>query len=200
SRGHLLAGGRPHGRGLERPQAARQLAPAGEVLHRRRLGLRRQPRGLRKPPRRWRPLPPGRGVLVSRRRHQQLRLEPRLDVPPSARPPRLPGSPVSRRLDDRPGREPRLPERSRRAWGRGAARPGDRHRARHAVELRRQQALELPTAAAKLLAAAALIALAMGAGVAHAAAPTTPVYDSRGNLVGTPFVPPKEEPLLTEKE
>ena len=39
---------------------------------------------------------PGRGVLVPRRRHQQLRLEPRLDVPPSARPPRLPGSPVPR--------------------------------------------------------------------------------------------------------
>ncbi|HEY7561942.1 MAG TPA: hypothetical protein VH650_07190 [Gaiellaceae bacterium] len=71
------------------------------------------------------------------------------------------------------------------------------------MELRRQQALELPTAAAKVLAAAALLAVAIGvgAGAAHAAAPvTTPVYDSRGNLVGTPFVPPKEEPVLTEKE
>jgi hypothetical protein len=66
------------------------------------------------------------------------------------------------------------------------------------VELRRQQALELPTAALRV-AVAALVALAL-AGAAHAAVPTSPVYDSNGNLIGTPFVPPPTEPLLTEQE
>jgi hypothetical protein len=66
------------------------------------------------------------------------------------------------------------------------------------VELRRQQALELPTTAFRV-AAAGLVALAL-AGAAHAAVPTSPVYDSRGNLIGTPFAPPPEEPLLTEDD
>ena len=66
------------------------------------------------------------------------------------------------------------------------------------MELRRQQALELPTAALRV-AVAALVALAL-AGAAHAAVPTSPVYDSNGNLIGTPFVPPPTEPLLTEQE
>ncbi len=66
------------------------------------------------------------------------------------------------------------------------------------MELRRQQALELPTPV-KQLAAACLIALAL-AGAAHAAQPATPVYDSQGNLIGTPFVPPPAEPLLTEED
>ncbi len=30
--------------------------------------------------------------------------------------------------------------------------------------------------------------------------PDTPVYDSRGNLIGTPFAPRPEEPMLTEEE
>jgi hypothetical protein len=30
--------------------------------------------------------------------------------------------------------------------------------------------------------------------------PDTPVYDSRGNLIGTPFAPRPEEPILTEEE
>ena len=51
----------------------------------------------------------------------------------------------------------------------------------------------------KHLAAAGLVALAF-AGAAHAAVPTTPVYDSRGNLIGTPFVPPPAEPILTEED
>jgi hypothetical protein len=51
----------------------------------------------------------------------------------------------------------------------------------------------------KHLAAAGLVALALG-GAAHAAVPTAPVYDSRGNLIGTPFAPPPEEPLLTEED
>ncbi len=65
------------------------------------------------------------------------------------------------------------------------------------MELRRQQALELPTAA-RLLALAALVALALAAPAA-AGIPTGQVYDSRGNLVETPFVPEKPEPALTEE-
>ena len=71
-----------------------------------------------------------------------------------------------------------------------AACTGRRDRARHAVELRRQQALELPTAARRLIglgAGSRALALAL-AGPAAAEAPTAPVYDSKGNLVGTPFV------------
>ena len=67
------------------------------------------------------------------------------------------------------------------------------------MELRRQQALELPTTALRVAALAGLVALAL-AGAAHAAQPPSPVYDSRGNLIGTPFVPPPAEPLLTEEE
>jgi hypothetical protein len=51
----------------------------------------------------------------------------------------------------------------------------------------------------KHLIAVSVVALAL-AGAAHAAVPTSPVYDARGNLVGTPFVPPPAEPLLTEEE
>jgi hypothetical protein len=50
---------------------------------------------------------------------------------------------------------------------------------------------------------AGLVALAFAfalAGPAVAAAPTRPVYDARGNLVGTPFVPAAEEPALEEDE
>ena len=69
------------------------------------------------------------------------------------------------------------------------------------MELRRQQALELPAPPRRVAAAAvALAALALGPGAAAAAAQDSPVYDSRGNLVGTPFVPAPEEPLLTEDE
>jgi hypothetical protein len=66
------------------------------------------------------------------------------------------------------------------------------------VELRRQQALELPTTARGTLAAVALL-LALGAGTAAGATPKTPVYDARGNLVGTPFVPEPTKPVLTEE-
>jgi hypothetical protein len=66
------------------------------------------------------------------------------------------------------------------------------------VELRRQQALELPTAPRPLI--PALLGALVLAGAAHAAVPTTPVYDERGNLVGTPFAPQPEEPLLSEEE
>ena len=40
----------------------------------------------------------------------------------------------------------------------------------------------------------------MLAGAAHAAVPTAPVYDSRGNLIETPFAPPPAEPTLTEED
>ena len=85
------------------------------------------------------------------------------------------------------------------------------------MELRRQQALELPTAPGRLdawpvggrtrhlpgrrLALAVLAALLVGAGAAHAQPPpAAPSYDERGNLTGTPFVPEPEQPLLTEEE
>jgi hypothetical protein len=68
------------------------------------------------------------------------------------------------------------------------------------VELRREQALELPTAARRL---ALLLALAALAAPATAAAdPQTPVYNSHGDLIGTPFVP-QDQPAaaeLTDKE
>lgn len=67
------------------------------------------------------------------------------------------------------------------------------------MELRREQALELPTAARRCLALAAAL-LALSAGTAAAAPPTAPVYDADGNLVGTPFVPPPEKPSLERKE
>ncbi len=40
----------------------------------------------------------------------------------------------------------------------------------------------------------------MVAGSASAAVPTSPVYDSRGNLIETPFAPPPAEPVLTEED
>jgi hypothetical protein len=55
------------------------------------------------------------------------------------------------------------------------------------VELRGEQALELPASLIRLL-AVALGALALAAPAA-AAGPTAPVYDSDGNLIQTPFVP-----------
>jgi hypothetical protein len=65
------------------------------------------------------------------------------------------------------------------------------------VELRRQQALELSTSARGAVAVAAVV-LTLGVGTASAATPTTPVYDSRGNLIGTPFVPAPSRPTLTK--
>jgi len=68
------------------------------------------------------------------------------------------------------------------------------------VELRREQALELPTARFGLALVLALGALWIAGGAA--AAPTDPVYNSRGNLVGTPFVP-QDKPSaaqLTDKQ
>lgn len=72
------------------------------------------------------------------------------------------------------------------------------------MELRRQQALELPTRAPRVgraTTAAGLAALLLGVGAAQGQQPPpSPEYDSRGNLTGTPFVPVQEEPLLTEED
>jgi hypothetical protein len=51
----------------------------------------------------------------------------------------------------------------------------------------------------KRLAVACLVALPF-AGAAHAAVPTSPVYDSRGNLIGTPFVPTPAKPVLRDED
>jgi hypothetical protein len=71
------------------------------------------------------------------------------------------------------------------------------------VELRGEQALEL-SAALRAAAALALAALALAAAGPAAAQttgqPTFPVYDSKGNVIGTPFVPPPAKPILTEKQ
>jgi hypothetical protein len=67
------------------------------------------------------------------------------------------------------------------------------------VELRRQQALELPTTPRLLAAVAAAFLIAAPDALA---APKGPVYDSEGNLIQVPFVP-REKPAqasLTEKE
>jgi hypothetical protein len=68
------------------------------------------------------------------------------------------------------------------------------------VELRREQALELPTPARRLALVLALAALVLP--FSAAADPKAPVYDSHGNLIGTPFVPQDQpEPAeLTDKK
>ena len=68
------------------------------------------------------------------------------------------------------------------------------------MELRREQALELPTPARRLALLLALAALVVP--TSAAAVPEAPVYDSDGNLIGTPFVP-QDEPGpagLTDKQ
>ena len=106
---------------LSRPHNWVQLA---QVLPRRRERLRRQPRRLHGAPAgRGRPLPPGRGLLLPGRGHEQLHLEPPVDVPPSARPRRLPGAAFPRRLGDRARREPARPATSSSGWASGRSRP-----------------------------------------------------------------------------
>jgi hypothetical protein len=69
------------------------------------------------------------------------------------------------------------------------------------VELRREQALELPTAPRRFLVLGA-VALAFAAAPSASGQATGTVYDSEGNLVQTPFVPPEEdrERRLTERQ
>ncbi len=80
-----------------------------------------------------------------------------------------------------------VPPPARRRGPGGGSRAGDRHRRRDPVELRGQQALELP---ARLIGrvALALVALALAAPCV-AAAQVAPAYDADGNLIQTPFVP-----------
>ena len=67
------------------------------------------------------------------------------------------------------------------------------------MELRGEQALELPTTPLARLAVFVLAALALAAPASGA--PTSPVYDSKGNLIGAPFVPQDEgRPRLTEAQ
>ena len=67
------------------------------------------------------------------------------------------------------------------------------------MEFRRQQALELPTARLCVVVTAAALLVAAPAAFA---APTNPVYDSNGNLIGTPFVPQEKSssPSLKEQQ
>jgi hypothetical protein len=70
------------------------------------------------------------------------------------------------------------------------------------VELRREQALELSTARRAVAAAGLVVAVALALTAGKAAAQSTgPVYDSEGNVIEAPFVPPEEEvePRLTEQ-
>ena len=63
------------------------------------------------------------------------------------------------------------------------------------MELRREQALELPTTSRRLALLLAIAALA--APSAAAAEPNAPVYNSHGDLIGTPFVP-QDQPAPAE--
>jgi hypothetical protein len=69
------------------------------------------------------------------------------------------------------------------------------------VELRGEQALELPTPLRALLplAAALLLGLAV-ASPAAAQTPTSPVYDADGNVIGAPFVPQEDTPPSRMRE
>jgi hypothetical protein len=68
------------------------------------------------------------------------------------------------------------------------------------VELRREQALELPTPRVRIAAAVAAAVL-LGAPAALAI-PTTPIYDSKGNPIEVPFVPHDEPsaPTVTREQ
>ncbi len=89
---------------LRSPRNWGQLA---QVLRRRRGRLRDQPRRLRRPDPRRAPLPRRGGVLVPRCGHEQLHVEPPLDVPRSARPRRRAGDALLRRLARGARRQPR---------------------------------------------------------------------------------------------
>ena len=110
-------------RGRGAPATA-QLDPAREVQRRRRDRLRRQPRRLLAADQRRAPLPARGGVFLLRRGDEQLPVEPAMDVPRPARPRRLPGHALLRRLAAGARREPRHPATSwsASAWGRSSRR------------------------------------------------------------------------------
>ena len=96
-----------------------------------------------------RSLHPRGGARLLRRGHQQLPLEQALDLRRQARPRRLPGGAILHRQHARAGDQPdraRAADPGRRR--RRAARPGDRGRLRDAVQLHRQQDVDVRVAAA----------------------------------------------------
>src|SRR5262249_19895536 len=177
-----------------------QLGAAGQVLRRRGEWLRRQSRGLRAPPQLGEPALPGRGDgILPRCGGEQLHVEPRVDVSPSAWTRRVPGPSIPERVARRVRREPRAAQVARRGRAREDRFPGDRDRARDAAQLPRQQALVVPEKALTrlLLAAAAVLVAATFTSTAQAL-PTVPVYDSNGRLGQTPFAPPQAPARLTQ--
>ena len=141
------------------------------------------------------PLHPRRDRLVPRRGHEQLRLEPAVDVPRPARPRRLPGAAVPRRLDDRARREPPRPAPARPGRPRRGRRAGARDHARHAGQLRRQQAVVVPpprlsdqrrvhvlTRAWLRVAAAVAVLALLAAGAAAAATTPSPRSTTRRDV------------------
>src|SRR5918995_1318808 len=197
---HVLARAGPPPR---RPRAppSRQLGAAREVLGCRRVRVRRQPGGLRLADRSRAALHRGCCVLIPRRRHEQLHVEPDLDVSRSAWSHRLPGPALLRRLGGGPGGERDSPHGVRCVRPRQGRRPGDRSPARHADQLRRQQALVVPAPLAAVRRAVFLLLL-LAAGAAPTASavttPTRPTYDAQGRLVQTPFAPVEVRPELTK--
>src|SRR5438067_198368 len=170
-------------------------------FYRARGRVRRQPRRLHDPPALGgTALPRRRGLLVRGGGDEQLPAEPPLDLPRRARPLRLPGAAVPRRLGAGTRREPDLPARPRRARPREDRRPGARDRARHAAQLRRQQALVVPPPLMRRAAVAALAALVLAPAALAAPTPTSAVYDSKGQLVQTEFAPPDTSPNLSKKK
>ncbi len=90
-----------------------------------------------------RPLHPGRGRRFLCRGHQQLPLEPGLDLRRDRRPRRLPGSALLCRLGGGARSQPGgAAVAGRRGYGRGAG-AGTCRRDRDAVQLRRQQVMDL---------------------------------------------------------
>src|SRR4029450_6525645 len=96
-------------------------------------------------------------------------------------------------------RRARDPDRARPRRDRGA---GDRDRARHSDQLRRQQALDLSAEALRRFRRLLLIAAASSAvllpAAAHAQTGTEPVVHGRGNLVQPPFIPAPEPARLSD--
>src|SRR5207247_4762623 len=129
-------------------------------------------------------LPAGGDRLVRRRRHQQLHLEPAVDLSPRERALRLPGIALFPRRAARLCGEPGDPDDPRRAWARRDRLAGDRDRPGDAGELHRQQALVVSETALRR-SAAVVVAIAGLVLVANASA-------------AAPFTQAK--PRLTEKQ
>src|SRR5436309_1249424 len=148
--------------------ATAQLGAAREVLRRRVRRLCREPGCLHGPAQERASALRGRGDrIVSRRSDEQLRVEPRLDLPAPARAHRVPGASVLRRVGCCLRREPAAADTVRPGGPRQDRVAGDRGRARHAAQFPRQQALVVSPKA--LPALAALVAATTVCANAHAA-------------------------------